>query len=222
MTHATPPKVARCGLLHIPTLDLDTGAALRRVLRAVPGVVVLQESYAASDRNWIEETLCRWCDEEELDLVLTVGGTLPAPGPSNREVVPEATLAVLERALPGVSEAMRAAVRVETPLALLDRGVAGIRGRTLILNLPAGSGPSMRFLAAVTGLIPAILAHLRDDPSAPLLGDVLSSEDGPDEEAEAGSAADTRRAMGKPAVRGKGLNAEDFAAFLQRRKSQEE
>jgi molybdopterin adenylyltransferase len=218
MPHPASPPIARTGLLHIPHMDADAGAALRRLLQRLPGVYVVQESYAAGERNWIEDTLCRWCDEEELDLLLTVGGTLPAPGPSGREITPEATLSVIERNLPGVSEAMRAAGRAQTPLALLDRGVAGIRGRTLLLNLPAGSGPATLFLEAVIELIGPILAHLRDDPAAPSLGDVIGDRATPSVSPDASASGETP----PRSASGKGLNAEDFAAFLRRRKAQGE
>jgi molybdopterin biosynthesis enzyme MoaB len=211
--------VIRTGLLHIPSLDRAAGAALRRVLHAtLPAAVVLQESYAAGQRHWIEETLRRWCDEEELDLVLTVGGTLPAPGPSSREIVPEATLAVLERLLPGLPEAMRAYAQEETPLALLDRGVAGIRGRSVILNLPHGAGAAVRFLEAVVEVLPAILAHLRDDPAAPTLADALGNATQTadiDLIDEAEDAPDTPEKTPR-----RGLNAEEFAAYLQRRREE--
>lgn len=205
----------RTGILHIPGLDMAAGAALRHLLReALPGAVVLHESYAADQRHWIEETLRRWCDEEELDLVLTVGGTLPAPGPSGREIVPEATAAVLERLLPGLPEAMRAYAQEETPLALIDRGVAGIRGRSAILNLPGGQGAALRFLEAVVETLPAILAHLRDDPAAPRLADALADtwDDGED------PAGDSSAAPAQKAARG--LDANEFAAFLQRRRGE--
>ena len=211
--------IVRAGLLHIPTLDLEAGAAVRRLLHAeAPGIIVLQESYAASQRHWIEETLRRWCDEDELDLVLTIGGTLPAPGPSSREVTPEATLAVVERLLPGLPEAMRAYAQETTALALLDRGVAGIRGRTAILNLPAGAGPAAYFLEAVVDLLPPLLAHLQDAPTAPALADALAAESGDleDEDEEAG---ERQTGSAEPEAPSRsGLNAADFAAFLQRRK----
>ena len=98
-------------------------------------------------------TLRRWCDEEELDLVLTVGGTMPAPGPSGRQIVPDAAAEVAERSLPGLGEAMRAYAQETTDLALIERSAAVIRGRTLILNLPDGAGPATLFLEAVTGVI---------------------------------------------------------------------
>lgn len=215
--HNFPPTQAiRCGLLHVPTLDLEIGAQLRALLRGVPGLVVVQESYAASDRNWIEATLCRWCDEEELDLVLTVGGTLPAPGPGSREIAPDATLAVLERRLPGLGEAMRRAAAVTLPLAPLDRSEAGIRGRTLVVNLPAGDRAASAFLAAILALIPPILAHLRDDPAAP------GVDTGLVQPADAPSATTSPAAEdAEPPPRGKGLNAADFAEFLRRRRGAE-
>lgn len=205
----------RTGLLHIPILDRAAGETLRRLLHdALPGALVLHESYAAGQRHWIEETLRRWCDEDELDLVLTVGGTLPAPGPSGREIVPEATLAVVERLLPGLPEAMRAYTQEETPLALIDRGVAGIRGRSVILNLPGGEGAASRFLDAVVETLPAILAHLRDDPAAPSLADALNNttQGGGEKEDATGEPSATEK---KPAH---GLDAGEFAAFLQRRR----
>lgn len=204
--------VIRTGLLHIPSLDPAAGEALRRLLHdALPDAVVLQESYAASQRHWIEETLCRWCDEEELDLVLTLGGTLPAPGPSGREITPEATFAVVERLLPGLPEAMRAVAQEQTALALMDRGVAGIRGRSLILNLPAGAATAVCFLDAVIEVLPAILAHLRDDPAAPALADEWADQ--------VADEADAPVPPGKPAH---GLDPAEFAAFLQRRRKEDD
>jgi molybdopterin biosynthesis enzyme MoaB len=201
--------VIRVGLLHVPVLDLAAGAAVRRVLAEELGAVVfLHESYAASQRHWVEEMLTRWCDEEELDLVLTVGGTLPAPGPSAREIVPEATAAVLDRAMPGMAEAMRQAAQDDEPLAWIDRGVAGIRSRTLIVNLPAGVGAAL-FLTGIVDLLPPVLAHLRDDVNAPTLGAQTAVEPEPD-------AAEPS----KPPAPAKGLNADDFAAFLRRRRTE--
>ena len=201
----------RVGLLHVPRVDLEMGDALRSALRRGGlAAIVLQEGYAADARHWVEETLRRWADEEELDLILTVGGTLPAPGPSGREIVPEATLAVLERPMPGLAELMRWAVGEEVRRATLHRGVAGIRGRTLIVNLPAGAA-APRFLEAVVEELEAILAHLREDADAPTLADGMVD-----------TAADAPMEESPPAPPGgKGLNAADFAAFLQRRKGEQ-
>ncbi|HLY29398.1 MAG TPA: MogA/MoaB family molybdenum cofactor biosynthesis protein [Ktedonobacterales bacterium] len=91
------------------------------------------------DRASIEATLRHWADDLRLNLVLTTGGT----GFSPTDVTPEATLAVIERQAPGLAEAMRMASLQVTPFAMLTRAVAGIRGRTLIINLP-GSPKGVR------------------------------------------------------------------------------
>ncbi|MBI2536706.1 MAG: MogA/MoaB family molybdenum cofactor biosynthesis protein, partial [Gemmatimonadetes bacterium] len=83
-----------------------------------------------SDR--IAGALLRWADDGVADLILTTGGTGLAP----RDVTPEATRAVLEREAPGIAEALRAASRARVPRTALSRGVAGVRGNALIVNLP--------------------------------------------------------------------------------------
>jgi molybdopterin adenylyltransferase len=195
----------KTGLLCIPQYDESAVEVVRRLLATgVPGLLILQEQRAAMQRNVIEDILCRWCDEEELDLIITIGGTLPAPGPGAREIVPDATLAVAERQLPGLGEAMRAYAQDDLPLAIMDRSVAAIRGRTLLVNLPAGPKPAKLFLEAVVDVIGATVAHLREDPAAPPLADEEEVEDTEEDEAES------------PQKRG--LNADDFAAFLKRGK----
>ncbi len=160
----------RTGLLCVPTYDEPASAAVRGLLRRVaPMAVIIADRHIEDRRYPLEEVLRRWCDEDELDLILTIGGTLPAPGPSARESVPAATVAVLERAMPSLNEAMRARTAEASTLALLDRGVAGIRGRTLIVNLPAGANAAARFLAAIGDVLPAVVAHLQEDRAAPSL-----------------------------------------------------
>ncbi len=92
----------------------------------------IEREVIPDDRALIEERLCHWADDERCDLVLTTGGT----GFSPTDVTPEATRAVIEREAPGIPEAMRLASREHTRHWLLSRSVAGIRGRTLIVNLP--------------------------------------------------------------------------------------
>jgi molybdenum cofactor synthesis domain-containing protein len=84
----------------------------------------------------IAAMLVQWADGGAVDLILTTGGT----GLTPRDVTPEATRAVLEREAPGISEALRMAVYPRFPRAALSRGVAGVRGRTLIVNLPGSPG----------------------------------------------------------------------------------
>lgn len=217
---SAPQPFIRIGLLHVPRIDTAAGEAVsRQLIGALRRVVIQQESYAASDRRWVEATLCKWCDEDELDLVITIGGTLPAPGPSSQEIVPEATAAVIERLVPGLAEAMRAYVREEFPAVSLHRGIAGIRGRSLIVNLPAGAEVAALFLEATLEDLPYILAHLREDAQAATLAEIISEseEDAGTQTSEAGEPVDS-----KPTKRaGKELSAEEFAAFLRRGKQGE-
>lgn len=108
-----------------------SGEAIRRILEE-QGVRIERVEIVPDEIPAIRERLIAWADRDELDLVLTTGGT----GFSPRDVTPEATLPVLERQTPGISEAIRAEGRKKTPRAILSRGVAGIRGRTVIVNLP--------------------------------------------------------------------------------------
>ena len=195
----------RTGILSVPTQDLATVDAVTATVRAgVPGVVLLEEATATHQQHLIAEILRRWSDEVELDLILTVGGTLPAPGPSPRHVTPEATLSVVERLVPGLPETMRMAAQEENPLALLDRGVAGIRGRTLIVNLPAGPATVVAFLEPVLDLLAPIIAHLHEADDAPT----------PETWYAGAEATDTDETPGD--THPSGLNAADFAAFLRR------
>ena len=91
------------------------------------------------EKEEIEKALVYLCDDVKADVVLTTGGTGFAP----RDVTPEATLAVIEKNAPGISEAIRMKSLSITPKAMLSRAVSGIRGRTLIINLP-GSPKAVR------------------------------------------------------------------------------
>lgn len=206
----------RIGILSIPAMDDAAVAAVRGCLQThLAAGIVVQESSAGNQRHWLADHLRRWCDEEELDVILTIGGTMPAPGPGRAEMVPEATLDVIERLLPGLPEEMRAVARAETPLALLDRSVAGIRGRSLLLNLPAGAGPAQFFLEAVVDLIEPLVAHLQEQPSAPRLADLmLLPAVAGDQSAAEPTGSVTPNLPGEPEK----LKADEFAAFLQRKK----
>ncbi|MCC6456868.1 MAG: hypothetical protein IT328_18070 [Caldilineaceae bacterium] len=224
----TPQPFIRTGLLHVPRLDPAAGEAVSRALiSSLRRVVIQQESYAASERRWLENTLCKWCDEDELDLVLTIGGTLPAAGLSSQEIVPEATSAVVERLVPGLAEAMRAYVREEFPGVSLFRGVTGIRGRSLIVNLPNGDEAAALFLEAILEELPYVLAHLRGDTQAITLAEIIGGGDDASELGDEGGIVASEEEMEMPAESqpvkpaSKGLNAEEFAAFLRRGKSGE-
>jgi molybdenum cofactor synthesis domain-containing protein len=113
-----------------------SGPELAAAVEAAGGEVVLRE-VVPDDSHRLATLLQSVCDAPGApDLVLTTGGT----GLTPRDVTPEATRSVLEREAPGISEALRVSVLTAFPRAALSRGVAGIRGRTLIINLPGSPG----------------------------------------------------------------------------------
>ena len=197
----------RCGFLLVSEAnDAANDDTLTEVQALLTGTLdgflpLASRTYASPPRYQVEESLRRWCDEEELDLIVTVGGTFPAPGPSAQEIVPEATAAVLERLMPSLPETMRAGAAAAHPQALLDRGVAGIRGRTLIVNLPDGRVLAAAFLENILDLIPSIAARLMAEGELPP-DDVLPVPAAQEDEQPQSSA----------------LDQDEFAAFLQRRK----
>lgn len=115
-----------------------SGAVIKEIVRGM-GWSVKAMDIIPDEKNIIMGKLIQYADEIAIDIVFTTGGT----GFSPRDVTPEATLAVVERLTPGIPEAMRLESLKITPRALLSRAVAGIRGRTIIINLP-GSPKSVR------------------------------------------------------------------------------
>jgi molybdopterin adenylyltransferase len=111
------------------------------------------------EQGGIEVALRELCDLEHCELVLTTGGTGPAP----RDVTPEATRAVLERELPGFGEIMRVQSFAKVPTAILSRSTAGTRGRTLIVNLPGNPKAIGECLPLIVPAIREALKHLRGE-----------------------------------------------------------
>ncbi len=108
----------------------------------------------------IKRALLKWCDDAKLDLILTTGGTGFAP----RDVTPEATRAVIEKEAPGLVHAMIAASLQKTPHAMLTRMVAGIRGQTLIVNLPGSPAAARENLGVILPALPHAIELLRGNP----------------------------------------------------------
>ena len=145
------------GILTISTMGAagqreDTsGEAIRELVEAEPlSATIAERAIVADDRDAIERTLRAWADERHLDLILTTGGT----GLSPTDITPEATRAVLDREAPGIAEAMRAESLRHTPFGMLSRAIAGMRGATLIINLPGSPKGVRECLAAIMPALP--------------------------------------------------------------------
>ena len=120
------------------------------------GAEIAGREIIPDDRAVIAERLRHWSDDEDCDLILTTGGTGVAPS----DVTPEATGDVIEREAPGIAEAMRTASREHTPHWMLSRGVAGIRGQTLIINFPGSPRSISQAGAAIADALPHALDQL--------------------------------------------------------------
>ncbi len=135
-----------------------------------PGLVELLESHGIrvewtevvpDEEPQIRSVLTHLADVNGADLILTTGGT----GLSPRDVTPEATLAVVDRLVPGMAEAMRAASLAKTPHAMISRAVAGVRGKTLIINLPGSPRGALENLQVVLPALEHAVAKIQGDPS---------------------------------------------------------
>jgi molybdenum cofactor synthesis domain-containing protein len=120
------------------------------------------QSLLPDDQSAIREQLISWADGGDVDVILTTGGT----GFSPRDVTPEATRAVIDREAPGLAEAMRAASLKVTPHAMLSRIVTGIRGKTLIVNLPGSPKGAVENLQVILSVLPHAIQLLREDPTS--------------------------------------------------------
>jgi molybdopterin adenylyltransferase len=138
-----------------------SGAAIRSLVAQLPGATVSIEATIPDEQDQIAELLRMWSDEQRLNLILTTGGTGLAP----RDVTPEATKAVIEREAPGIAEALRAVSLHYTAMAMLSRGVAGVRGRTLIINLPGSPKAVKECLDYALPVLPHAINLLTEGPS---------------------------------------------------------
>jgi molybdenum cofactor synthesis domain-containing protein len=157
----------RVGILTVS----DRSAAGEREDRSGPALEALieeqqwqvaRQDIVADDQAQIERALTSWSDSNEIDLLLTTGGTGFAP----RDVTPEATAAVIDKSAPGFAEVMRIQSLKVTAHAMLSRAIAGIRGSTLIINLPGSPKAARENLQFILPAIPHAISILQEDPKS--------------------------------------------------------
>ena len=137
------------------------GPAVADAARRLLGAEVVEARVVPDEKDDIAWNIARYADNEHVDLVLTTGGT----GLTLRDVTPEATRSVVAFEVPGLPEAMRAASRAALPSAMLSRQAAGVRGKTLVLNLPGSPRGAVECLEAVAAALPHAVAMLRGEGS---------------------------------------------------------
>lgn len=135
-----------------------SGKEVVRLLEELP-ISVRETVIIPDEQDQIRRTLIELADGKGLDLIVTTGGT----GVTPRDVTPDATLEVIDKALPGMAEAMRQESLKKTPHAMISRAVVGIRGRTLIINLPGSPRSVRENLAVVLPALKHALEKIRGD-----------------------------------------------------------
>jgi molybdenum cofactor synthesis domain-containing protein len=134
----------------------ESGMVIRHLVASLNSQIIAQKVFP-DDAEQLAAELRRLADHEGAEVILTTGGT----GLSPRDVTPEATLAVIDRRVPGMEEAMRAVGLAKTPYAMLSRAVAGVRGHTLIINLPGNPKGVQENLEVILPVLPHAVKLLR-------------------------------------------------------------
>jgi molybdopterin adenylyltransferase len=137
-----------------------SGPEIARILQAI-GMEIVSRQIIPDEMELIRQTLIEWSDGEKTDLILTTGGT----GVSPRDVTPDATREVIEREIPGMAEAMRRQSMTVTPHAMISRAIVGIRGRTLIINLPGSPKGARENLNVLLPALTHAIEKIKGDQS---------------------------------------------------------
>ena len=133
-----------------------SGEAIREIISGT-GAAIVNYDIVPDEKEIIALRLAQWADRGDVDIILTTGGT----GLSPRDVTPEATLAVIERIVPGFAEAMRLESLKKTPMAMLSRAIAGTRGKCLIINLPGSPRAVSECLEVILAALPHAVETLK-------------------------------------------------------------
>ncbi len=127
-----------------------SGKVIRDIVSSMMDCRAVKYEILPDDRDDIAKKLAGWSDEGDIDVILTTGGTGLGP----RDVTPEATLSVIDKEIPGIPEAVRAGTLSKTPMAILSRAVAGVRKKTLIINMPGSPKAVREYLEIIVPAIP--------------------------------------------------------------------
>jgi len=134
----------------------ESGPMLQEILRE-EGYRLRAHKIVPDEIETIVATLVQWVDQDKIDLILTTGGT----GVSPTDLTPEAMRKVIDKEIPGMAEAMRAASLLKTPHAVLSRAMAGIRGNSLIVNLPGSKRAARENIAVLLPALPHALDKIK-------------------------------------------------------------
>jgi molybdopterin adenylyltransferase len=137
-----------------------SGPAIARMLEA-EGMEIIGRRIIPDEKEMIRQMLLEWCNGGDADLILTTGGT----GVSPRDVTPDATREVIDREIPGMAEAMRHQSAAVTPHAMISRALVGIRGRTLIINLPGSPKGATENLSILIPALTHAIEKIKGDES---------------------------------------------------------